>query len=167
MYFTPILWAKSAISLSLASSMATPTICSPCGPYFFCRSTSHGISILHGPHQVAQKFSNTALPRNEASGVALPSGMLFNSKTGATDPFGGSPAPCAGSGVPWPLAATLAALGGLLVRLPTRSNPVIATTTQRMTTTFRFKTVSSQSKAVQESQIAGKHGEMAGKDQHA
>src|SRR5882757_6216519 len=144
--------------------MATPTICSPCGPYFFCRSTSHGISILQGPHQVAQKFSSTALPRNEASGVALPSGMLFNSKTGATDPFLGSPAPCAGSGVPCPLTATLAVLGGLLVRLPTNSKPVMATTTHRTTTTFRFNSISSQRKTVQESKIAGKHGEMAGKD---
>src|SRR5690349_15046492 len=106
--------------------MATPTICRPCGPYFFCRSTSHGISILHGPHQVAQKFSRTALPRNLASVVALPSGMLFSSKAGATDPLAGSPA--LGGGGPCATPFALAESGGLLARLPTNSSPVIATT---------------------------------------
>src|ERR1700731_1409739 len=128
--------------------MATPTICRPWGAYFFGRPTSHGISILQGPHHVAQKFSSTALPRNEASGVALPSGMLFNSNTGATEPFAGSPAPCAGADAPCPLAAALPESGGLLVRLPTSSNAVIATTTHRTTITFLFKTISSQRKAV-------------------
>ena len=48
--------------VGVASSMATPTNCNPSAPYFFCSSTNHGISILQGAHQVAQKFSTTAFP---------------------------------------------------------------------------------------------------------
>src|ERR1041385_9307662 len=70
--------------------MATPTICKPCGPYFFCRSTNDGISILQGPHHVAQKFSSTALPRSEERRTSLPSGTLFSVKSGSTEPFCGS-----------------------------------------------------------------------------
>src|SRR6185437_11861002 len=70
--------------------MATPTICSPCGPYFFCRSTNDGISILQGSHHVAQKFTNTALPRSDDSFTSLPSGRLFSAKSGATEPLCGS-----------------------------------------------------------------------------
>src|SRR5438270_3223283 len=70
--------------------MATPTICNPCGPYFFCRSTNDGISILQGSHHVAQKFTRTALPRREDSWTSLPSERFFSEKSGATDPFRGS-----------------------------------------------------------------------------
>src|SRR6476620_1628670 len=109
------------MSLSSVSSMATPTICNPSGPYFFCRSISHGISILHGPHQVAQKFSSTAFPRKDASEMLLPSGMLFSSNPGAMEPFGGSPGPWTRVGADAWLPATeaLADSDGLLARLPT------------------------------------------------
>src|SRR5579862_5347998 len=53
--------------------MATPTICRPCEPYSFCRSINQGISILQGPHQVAQKLRRTALPRKSERRVILPS----------------------------------------------------------------------------------------------
>src|ERR1700761_2087894 len=111
--------------------MATPTICRPCGPYFFCRSTSHGISILQGPHQVAQKFSKTALPRKEAIGTTLPSGILFSSNVGATEPLVGSLVPWAGADEFCPLSATLTLAGDLLAFLPTSKSPVITTTTHR------------------------------------
>src|SRR3954463_12088139 len=132
---------------SLESSLVMPTICKPRSPYFFCRSTSHGISILQGPHHVAQKFTTTALPRREESDTVLPSGTLFKEKSGATEPIAGS----APEGVAEPLTFCFAGSPvsfGLDARLPTSSNPVITTTTQRTTTTLRFKTISSQSKAV-------------------
>src|SRR5712671_4635850 len=65
--------------------MATPTIWNPCGPYSFCNSTNHGISILQGPHQVAQKLRSTALPRKSESFTVLPS-RDCSSKSGATCP---------------------------------------------------------------------------------
>src|ERR1700687_1798598 len=61
------------MSSLLESSIATPTICNPCAPYCFCNSMNHGISILHGPHQVAQKFSRTALPRRSDRRRFVPS----------------------------------------------------------------------------------------------
>src|ERR1700733_13924924 len=129
--------------------MATPTICRPCGPYFFCRSTSQGISILQGPHQVAQKLSSTALPCREAIGTTLPSGMLFNSNVGASDPLTGSPEFCSNDGAAWPSVATFTlAAGGLLAFLPTSKSPVITTTTARIKMTFLFTNRSSQGKAV-------------------
>src|SRR4029077_9539959 len=109
---------------------------------FFCRSTSQGISILQGPHHVAQKFSSTALPRRDAIGIDLPSGMLFNSNVGARPPFTGSPAFWSEAGLcVLPAPAALADSGGLVARLPTNSRPVIATTTQRIKMTFRFTTI--------------------------
>src|SRR5688500_8391864 len=50
--------------------------------YFSCSSTKPGISALHGPHQVAQKFSSTTLlgSLNDASETSLPS-MSFNLKS--------------------------------------------------------------------------------------
>src|SRR5713101_9615691 len=59
------------MSSLLASSMATPTICSPCDPYCFWKSTNQGISILQGEHQVAQKFNSTALPRKSERWTVL------------------------------------------------------------------------------------------------
>src|SRR3984885_3253751 len=41
--------------------------------YVLRNSRSHGVSILQGPHQVAQKFSRTALPRRSDSRMLLPS----------------------------------------------------------------------------------------------
>jgi hypothetical protein len=79
---------------------------------------------------VAQKFTTTALPRSEERVTVLPSGTLFKENSGATEPI-----------------AAPEALG-LLARLPTKSNPAIATTTHKTKTTLRFKTISSQSKAV-------------------
>src|SRR5438445_11485370 len=107
------------------SSLFMPTICKPCAPYLFCKSTSHGISILHGPHQVAQKFTTTALPRREESETVLPSGTLFKENSGAREPMAGS----VPEGEAEPLTFCFVGseeAGGLLARLPSRSNPVIA-----------------------------------------
>ena len=68
-----MLSANSAMSLVLASSIATPRNCSPAGPYCFCKSTNQGISILHGPHQVAQKLRTTGLPRKSDKWTVSPS----------------------------------------------------------------------------------------------
>src|SRR5229473_2113573 len=65
--------------------MAIPTTCNPCGPYFFCKSTNHGISILQGSHHVAQKLSRTALPRKSESFTVLPSSEA-REKSGASWP---------------------------------------------------------------------------------
>src|ERR1051326_4085743 len=123
------------------------TICRHGSPYFFCRSTSQGISILHGPHHVAQKFTTTALPRSEESVTVLPSGTLFKENSGATEPIAGSEPDGDEEPLTFCLLGSAEALG-LLARLPTKSNPVITTTTHRTKTTLRFKTISSQSKAV-------------------
>src|SRR5580700_6597847 len=68
-----MLSANSAISLVLASSIAKPRNCHPGGPYRFSKSQNQGISILHGPHQVAQKFRTTGLPRKSDRRTVLPS----------------------------------------------------------------------------------------------
>src|SRR5262249_49904586 len=44
---------------------------------------NHGISILQGPHHVAQKFSRTTLPLKSESFTFLPV-TSFSSKSGAT-----------------------------------------------------------------------------------
>src|SRR5579864_1733539 len=132
---------------SLESSLVMPTICRPWSPYFFCKSTSHGISILHGPHHVAQKFTTTALPRSEESVTVLPSGTLFKENSGARDPIAGSAPEGSCEPLMFCFAGSTATLG-LDAFLPNRSSAVIAITTQRTTTTLRFKTISSQGKAV-------------------
>src|SRR5262245_1122436 len=43
----------------------------PLFPYFSWNSMNHGISILHGPHHVAQKSSSTTLPLNAESFTSL------------------------------------------------------------------------------------------------
>src|SRR6185437_16276892 len=135
------------MSLGSTSSMETPRISKPWAAYFLCRSTSHGISILHGPHQVAQKFTITALPRREESETVLPSGTLFKENSGAREPMAGSAPEGAGYPLTFCFVGSRVSLG-LDARLPTRSNPVITTTTHKTTMTFRFKTISSQRKAV-------------------
>src|SRR5689334_18587010 len=47
--------------------------------YFSCSSMKPGISALHGPHHVAQKFSSTTLfgSFNDASVTSLPSRFLI------------------------------------------------------------------------------------------
>ena len=105
--------------------MATPITCSPCDAYCFCRSTNHGISILQGAHQVAQKFSSTALPRKSESRTGLPS-RLFNSKSGATDPF-----------LPTGLSLTTPVLG-LAMRTPANSMRATAAITTIITIALRF-----------------------------
>src|SRR5947209_8761730 len=78
--------ANFAMSSLLASSTAMPNTWNPCGPYCFCRASNQGISILQGWHQVAQKFSSTALPRkSERCTVAPSSDSRANS--GAGFPF--------------------------------------------------------------------------------
>src|SRR5579885_2586892 len=74
--------ANLAMSSLPELSIATPTICRPCEPYCCCISTSQGVSILQGPHQVAQKFSNTALPRRSESFMFPPS-SFSSVKSGA------------------------------------------------------------------------------------
>src|ERR1051326_4958340 len=121
------------------SSMAMPRISSPCDEYFLCKFSSHGISVLQGSHQVAQKLIRTAFPRNAESWIDLPSGRLRKVKSGAMEPVGGSPAEGGGEPVP-------AASGGFEARFPSSSKAVIPTTMQRTTMTFRFTTISYQVK---------------------
>src|SRR5688572_32507082 len=46
---------------------------SPLSRYFSCNRTNPGISALHGPHHVAQKFRSTTLPLYADSDTSLPS----------------------------------------------------------------------------------------------
>src|SRR3954468_5921001 len=64
--------ATYGFSLAGVSSVEMPTTCSPSLPYLFWNSTNHGISILQGPHHVAQKSSSTTLPFSEARLTSLP-----------------------------------------------------------------------------------------------
>src|SRR5579864_8661630 len=109
---------------SLESSLVMPTICRPWSPYFFCKSTSQGISILQGPHQVAQKFTTTALPRSEESVTVLPSGTLFKENSGAREPIAGSVPEGSCEPLTFCFVGSTEALG-LLAFLPTSSNAVI------------------------------------------
>src|SRR6185295_8460515 len=68
--------ATYGLSLACVSSTETPTTCSPALPYLFWNSTNHGISILQGPHHVAQKSRSTTLPLSDASFTSLPSTSL-------------------------------------------------------------------------------------------
>src|SRR3954454_12161147 len=68
--------ATYGLSLACVSSTDTPTTCSPCLPYLFWNSMNQGISILQGPHHVAQKSSSTTLPFRAASLTSLPSTSL-------------------------------------------------------------------------------------------
>src|SRR6266851_4900065 len=77
-------WTKGTTALSPSSSIATPRTVNPCGSYFSCKSISHGISILHGPHHVAQKFTRTTLRLNWPSDLSRPSRSL-NAKSGTLE----------------------------------------------------------------------------------
>jgi hypothetical protein len=46
-----------------SSSIEMPTTANPRSLCLRSNSVNQGISILHGPHQVAQKLSSTTLPR--------------------------------------------------------------------------------------------------------
>src|SRR5436190_10460572 len=75
-------------TLQPSSSMETPTTANFLSRKLCSNSTNHGISSLHGTHQVAQKLSSTARPRKSESLTALPdesakakSGAIFRSRT--------------------------------------------------------------------------------------
>src|SRR3954447_5779828 len=68
--------ATYGLSFACVSSTETPTTWSPALPYVFWNSMNQGISILQGPHQVAQKSSSTTLPLSDASFTSLPSTSL-------------------------------------------------------------------------------------------
>src|SRR3954452_5551863 len=75
MYFIFVV-ATYGFSFSTVSSIDTPTTWRPSFPYLFWNSTNQGISILHGPHQVAQKSSRITLPLSDASFTSLLSTSL-------------------------------------------------------------------------------------------
>src|SRR6185437_9435715 len=105
--------------------IATPRTSRPSGPYCFCSSTNHGISSRHGVHQVAQKFSSTALPRKSIRCTVLPSSDC-KAKSGAAEPGLGPP------------AVVLPERSPLCTRYcPPISMTAIATTTTIMTAAFR------------------------------
>src|SRR5215471_11110399 len=136
--------------------MEMPTICSPCAPYFFWKSTSHGISILHGSHHVAQKFTTTAFPFRSESFRVLPfPSSTFRSKSGAGLPLNRSSSPLA-----------LATWFGCDVNdLPKNKSPVTTTITTPTKITLFFTFNTSHGKAVEEAQPACQPSEMAGQDQ--
>ena len=68
---------RRAAACSRVSSTETPMTISPLSRYLFCRSTNPGISILHGPHHVAQKSSRITLPLYAARFTGFPS-MSFS-----------------------------------------------------------------------------------------
>src|SRR5262249_21268023 len=77
-----------------------PTTCRPLLPYLFWNSMNHGISTLHGPHQVAQKSSRITLPLNVDRRTLLLSMSLsvkfrfaLFASAGHADPSGG-PSAC-------------------------------------------------------------------------
>ena len=73
---------KGFMACHPSSSIDTPTTANPCPLCWRSNSTNQGISIRQGSHQVAQKFSNTTLPRKSESCTILPSASL-SEKLGA------------------------------------------------------------------------------------
>src|SRR5215831_10167837 len=51
--------------------MDTPMTCRPSLPYLFWNSMNQGISILQGPHHVAQKSRRITFPLNDDSLTSL------------------------------------------------------------------------------------------------
>jgi len=73
---------KGFMACHPSSSIDTPTTAKPCPLCWRSNSTNQGISIRQGSHHVAQKFSNTTLPRKSESCTSLPSASL-SEKLGA------------------------------------------------------------------------------------
>src|SRR5438270_8968284 len=113
--------------------MAMPKTSSPCGRYLLFSSTSHGISILHGPHHVAQKFTSTALPRKSASFTVFPS-SVSSSKPGADLPS----IAIADASISEASMAPPCAAGGLAMREAKNSDAATAATTMIRIITLRF-----------------------------
>src|ERR1019366_3285065 len=172
------------MSSVLASSMATPTIWKPCGPYSFCSSTNHGISVLQGPQYVAQKLSRTALPRRSESLRFLPS-SAGSSKSGAKLPMS---CPLAGPlarlsrAIRMPannMAATMAAMKnrirGFLFTGTSAAKAACVAGSNGMAEAMPLQSypgtnlirVSLESKAIQEREIAGDEREAAHHQQDA
>src|SRR5262245_25519577 len=81
---------KSRISWGSPESTTTPTTSIPRGWFFLQKSAYSGISLMHGPHHVAQKSSTTTLPLSD-SRLTRPPARSGRSKAGAgrTSAFGG------------------------------------------------------------------------------
>src|ERR1700690_1503484 len=73
---------KGLMACHPSSSIDTPTTANPCPLCWRSNSTNQGISMRQGSHHVAQKFSNTTLPRKSESCTSLPSASL-SEKLGA------------------------------------------------------------------------------------
>src|SRR5579862_3797572 len=73
---------KGFTTVQPSSSMAVPMIAKPLSLYWRSKLMNQGISILQGPHQVAQKSTKTTLPRKSDKRTTLPLAS-FNSKSGA------------------------------------------------------------------------------------
>ena len=86
-------------------SVEMPRISKPCEAYWLCSSMSQGVSILQGPHQVAQKLMSTALPLKLASETFCPlrsssvkggRWLVYQRETGSEHPAAASTSsPCA------------------------------------------------------------------------
>ena len=63
-------------------SILTATTSNLSPPSFACSASSAGISLRHGTHQVAHRFSSTVRPRQSASVRGLPSASL-NARSGS------------------------------------------------------------------------------------
>src|ERR1700733_8863492 len=74
-----------ALIVFLSSSEA-PIKTTPFGVHSFSTSTNIGISALHGPHHVAQKFSTTIFPRRSLSFTLLPCISLSDNAAGFSPP---------------------------------------------------------------------------------
>src|SRR5258707_8058781 len=130
-------------SVSLSSSMETPTTCNPCATYWFCKSTIQGVSILQGAHHVAQKFTRTALPRKSESFRVFPS-KVFSAKFGAG-------APRNAPRLLFPSVGLIFFAAKIISVTPAR----IATSTRKVR--FIAQTPCSQSKPVQKRKISRNH----------
>src|ERR1035441_10284423 len=124
------------------SAADTPRISNPCAAYWLRNSISQGVSILHGPHHVAQKLISSALPLYPARETFLPfksskanAGAILPS-SGETN-FGIPPAP---SGTNTPFAAPASARSAACLRYSQLAQPAHAKTA-RMTNTMPRTTV--------------------------
>jgi len=84
------LTARSRLKASIAgpasaASIEMPSTSKPSARSAWWSRSSDGASALHGGHQVAQKFTNTTLPRSSAS-ETLPPSSSGSVKSGARVP---------------------------------------------------------------------------------
>src|SRR5579875_1303304 len=126
----------------MPSSWFRPSTTRPCAAYFLENSSNHGISSLHGPHHVAQKFTITGRPLKSLSDTFLPS-VLTSENAGAGLPCNCPPAASGAAasalaGVSSTWFASSAARRARRFSTPAHANPAITSSMAANTPNLRI-----------------------------